>query len=89
MCIGVCIDLFFDINLFNKINLLILFIDSYYRQSSISQSLLQFTENHYNQHLPALACILTSTDTPKNIHAYGGTFGVCAVRSYGYTPNET
>lgn len=36
MCIGVCIDLFFDINLFNKINLLILFIDSYYRTNQVS-----------------------------------------------------
>lgn len=31
MCIGVCIVLLFDFNLFNKINALILFIDSYYR----------------------------------------------------------
>lgn len=31
MCIGVCIDLFFDLIFHNKIILLLLFIGSYYR----------------------------------------------------------
>jgi hypothetical protein len=34
MCIGVCIDLFLDFNLFNKINALVLFVDSYYRTNN-------------------------------------------------------
>lgn len=39
MCIGVCIGLFFDLNLYNKINALILFIDSYYRTIYLSPSI--------------------------------------------------
>lgn len=60
MCIGVCIDLFFDINLFNKINLLILFIDSYYRTiffRKIIKLLLQcFALFNTNVHFARCGC---------------------------------
>lgn len=60
MCIGVCIDLFFDINLFNKINLLILFIDSYYRTTfsrKIIKLLLQcFALFSTNVHFARCGC---------------------------------
>lgn len=54
--------------------------------SSISQSQLKSTKTYYNRHLPALDCILTSTDTPQSLHAYGVHLGVYAIRSYGDTP---
>lgn len=48
MCIGVCIGLFFDFNLFNKINELVLFVDSYYRTISNSSQVYR------NQRKPRL-----------------------------------
>ena len=51
--------------------------------SDIFQSRLSFTETPYNPHLPALACILTSTDIPQNLHADAVHSGGYDVRSDG------
>lgn len=81
MCIGVCIDLFFDINLFNKINLLILFIDSYYR--TISHFSLVYRNQRKVRILRFLARVLSPVInwTHRNQVTVGGISGgiLCSV----------
>lgn len=67
-------SIFYLINAFKTYGcIFFLFLLSHH--SIISQSQLKFTETYYNRPLPALDCILTITDTPQSLHAYGVHLG--------------
>lgn len=76
MCIGVCIDLFFDLIFRNKIILLLRFIGSYYR--TISDSSQVYRNQLKARILRFLARILSPVinwTQPESSHSWGHKWG--------------